>query len=63
MKACEGDGDCEVQPDAECLSCILGMSDIEMKAFSIFLEGHKAEMKAAGLSSVTVESIVDAITV
>jgi hypothetical protein len=60
---CEGDGECGAQPDAECLGCILAMSDLEMKTFARFLEEHSAEMHAAGLSLWTIEHLINAVTV
>ncbi len=64
MKDCElfdGEGGCEPQPDAECLGCILGMSDIEMKAFARFLEENQEGLRAGGLSLNTIGSILDAV--
>lgn len=54
-------GSCEPQPDAECLGCILGMSDIEMKAFARFLEENQEGLRAGGLSLNTIGSILDAV--
>lgn len=62
MKECEGDGDCGAEPDVECLGCILCCSDIEMKTFSRFLEEHQDGMREAGLSSRTIEWIINAVT-
>lgn len=59
----EAGGDCEAQPNFECLSCLLGLSEIEIKALSRFLEDNRGGLLAAGLSSNTVESIIDAVTI
>ena len=63
MKECEGDGDCSARPDAECLGCMLGLSEIEMKTFQRFLEERMDEMRKAGLSRYTIEGIIEAVTV
>lgn len=63
MKECEGDGECGAEPDAECLSCILGLSELEMKTLGRFLDEHKDALRGAGLSSLTIKWIVDATAV
>jgi hypothetical protein len=63
FKICGGDGNCGAEPDAECLACILQLSDLEMKTFGRFLDEHRGEMHAAGLSLFTVQCLVDAATV
>lgn len=63
MKECEGDGGCSAQPDAGCLGCILGISEIEMKVLQRFLEENAEGLHKAGLGGRTVESIIDAVTV
>jgi hypothetical protein len=63
MKQCEGDGDCSAQPDAECLGCILGISEIEMKALQRSLEENTEGLHKAGLGGGTIECIIDAMTV
>lgn len=63
MKECEGDGSCAAQADAECLACLLQLSEIEMKALGRFLDGHKEAMRTAGLSSNTIQWLVDSATI
>jgi len=64
MKDCGAFGDgCVALADAECLGCIMGLSEIEMKTWARFLEEHQEEMRKAGLGGAAVESIIDAVTV
>lgn len=64
MKDCGPFGEgCAAEPDAECLGCILGLSEIEMKAWARFLEEHTEDMRKAGLGGETVQTIIDAVTV
>ena len=57
------DDDCCAEPCAECVACVLGLSDIEMKTLGRFLEEHQDAMHAAGLPSRTVHDIVEATSV
>ena len=58
------DRECEVhQGGAECVACIMGVSEIELREFQVFLEARKQEMHESGLSSNAIESILDAVTV
>jgi hypothetical protein len=41
----------------------MGVSEMELREFQVFLEARKQEMRAAGLSSNAIESIIDAVTV
>jgi hypothetical protein len=54
---------CIARPDPACLGCILGLSEIDMKAWSRFLEEHAEDMRKAGLGSEKVKTIIDAVTV
>ena len=64
MKNCGTFGDeCDPVADAECLGCIMGLSEIEMKAWARFLEEHTEDMRKAGLGGETVQTIIDAVTV
>lgn len=63
MKECEGDGGCSAQPDAGCLGCILGLSEIKMKALQRFLEENAEGLHKAGLGGGAVKRIIDAVTV
>ena len=64
MKDCGAFGDgCDAVADAECLCCIMGLSEIEMKAWARFLEEHAEDMRKAGLGGETVQTIIDAVTV
>jgi predicted transcriptional regulator len=56
------DQDCCAEVCDECLACILGLSDIEMKNFGRFLEEHKDAMRQSGLSIRTVDDIIEAAT-
>lgn len=47
----------------ECIACIMGVSEMELREFQVFLEARKVELHAAGLSSNAIESIINAVTV
>jgi predicted transcriptional regulator len=57
------DDDCCAEPHIECLACVLGLSDIGMKALGRFLEENKDALHAYGLSLRAVHDIVEATTV
>ena len=58
------DGECHAHEGrAECVACIMSGAEMDLREFQVFLEAHQQEMRAAGLSSRTIESIIDAVTV
>ena len=66
MKDChllDDDDVCSAQPDAECISCILGLSEIEMKNIQRFLEAHEKDMREVGMSRYAIKCLIDAVTV
>lgn len=57
------DEECQApEGGAECAACILGVSELDLREFQVFLEARREEMHEAGLSSNAIESIIDAVT-
>jgi len=55
--------ECFAGAGAKCLSCVLDLSEIEMKALSRFMEERQKELGAAGLRIRSIERVVNEFTV
>ena len=55
---CCGEFLADFEPTAEQLGDMIGLSELETRAFGLFLDANQEGLKAAGLSSRAVDNIV-----